>query len=129
MPRPSSPVLTQREAQIMAVLWELGEATAEQIRTRLPGKSHDSSVRTLLRILKTKGYLRIRPKSRPTLYRPAVGKSKAQGQAAKSLLSRFFDGSAEALVLRLLEENELTAEQLDALRESVSEQRSKGASP
>ena len=100
MAHPTSDVLTEREAQIMAVIWELGEATAEQVRARLPGSPHDSSVRTLLRVLQSKGYLRLRPKSRPRLYRPAVPRSKAQHKAAKSLLRRFFDGSAEALVLR-----------------------------
>ena len=55
MPRPAAEVLTEREAQIMAILWDLKEATADEVRHGLSGKPHDSTVRTLLRILKAKG--------------------------------------------------------------------------
>lgn len=126
MARPTSDILTQRESQIMEILWELGEATSEQVRGRLPGDPHDSSVRTLLRVLRTKGYVRLDSDTRPTIYRPAVPRSRIQGKAAKSLLQRFFGGSAEALVLRLLEDDQLTSKQLDELKKAHSSRRRKG---
>ena len=55
--RPPSETLTGREAQIMDVLWRVDEATAEQIRAGLPDPLHDSTVRTLLRVLVSKGYV------------------------------------------------------------------------
>ena len=57
MTRRTSDSLTEREAQIMDVVWRLGEATAEQVREAMPGTPHDSTVRTLMRVLETKGYL------------------------------------------------------------------------
>ena len=118
MARPRSDILTERESQIMEILWKLGESTSEQVRERLPGNPHDSSVRTLLRVLKSKGYVNVNSAVRPSMYRPAVARWRVQRKAAKSLLARFFGGSAEALVLRLLEDEQLTPRQLEELRES-----------
>ena len=120
MARRSSEVLTEREAEIMEILWELGKATSEQLRERLPGKPHDSSVRTFLRVLETKGYVRLDRRSRPIVYRPRVPKVRVQQKAARTLLKRFFSGSAEALVLRLIEDEKLTPEQLDQLKSKSS---------
>ena len=129
MARHSSDILTPRESQIMDVLWELDGATSEQVRERLSGDPHDSSVRTLLRVLKTKGYVRQNSKVRPTVYRPAVSRHRVQQKAAKNLLQRFFSGSAEALVLRLLEDEQLTPQQLDRLKRSRQSRRRKGGKP
>jgi BlaI family transcriptional regulator, penicillinase repressor len=120
MARHASEVLTEREAQIMTVLWELGQASSETIREQLAGDPHDSTVRTLLRVLKNKGYVQVIAKSRPTIYRPAIAQSKVQQKAARGLLQRFFGGSAETLVLRLLEDEHLTPEQLEQLKKSHS---------
>ena len=60
MARQGSDTLTDREAQIMEVVWSHGDASAEQIRDLLPDRPHDSTVRTLLRILEAKGYLKFR---------------------------------------------------------------------
>ena len=125
MVRPTSETLTEREAQIMSILWELGEASADEVRERLPDDLHDSTVRTLLRVLTTKGYVRANRKSRPAVYRAVVPQSSVQEKAARGLLQRFFGGSAEALVLRLLEDEQLTSEQLDQLKKSHSRQRRK----
>ncbi|MGO9464620.1 MAG: BlaI/MecI/CopY family transcriptional regulator [Isosphaeraceae bacterium] len=118
MARRNSDPLTEREAQIMDVVWRFSEVTAEQVRERLPGSPHDSTVRTLLRILETKGYLTHQTKGKAYVYRAAVGRQKAQRLAVRSMLTRFFAGSAENLVLRLIEDEQLSQEQLDQLRRS-----------
>ena len=69
MARRPSETLTGREAEVMDAVWQLGVATAEQVRAALPEPLHDSTVRTLLRILGTKGYLATRPGARPTCTR------------------------------------------------------------
>lgn len=115
MARPKSPLLTDREAEIMALLWELGAATAEEIRERLSGQPHDSTVRTLLRVLATKGHVVAATDSRPTSYRPAVKRESIQKKVTRDVLKRFFGGSAEALVLHLLDDERLSAEQLQDL--------------
>ncbi|HZW33006.1 MAG TPA: BlaI/MecI/CopY family transcriptional regulator [Isosphaeraceae bacterium] len=121
MPRLPSETLTGRESEIMDVLWNLGEATAEQVREELSGSSHDSTVRTLLRVLERKGYAAHEVRGKAYLYRAVVPRQKAQRRALRTLLARFFGGSAEDLVLRLIEDERITPEQLDALREAASQ--------
>jgi len=117
MARKPATGLTDRESEIMDIVWELGTASSEQIRLRLSGQPHDSSVRTLLRILVGKGFVKSNTKERPTLYSAAVKKDKAQKSAANRLVQRLFGGSAETLVLRLLEDKQLTIEQLEEIKQ------------
>src|SRR5207302_170146 len=98
---------------------QLGEATAEQVRAALPMSLHDSTVRTLLRVLESKGYLGHEVRGKAFVYRAAVGRQKAQRQALRDVLARFFGGSAEDLVLRLIEDERITPEQLDELRRTA----------
>jgi BlaI family transcriptional regulator, penicillinase repressor len=117
--RPTSETLTGREAQIMDVFWRVVEATAEQIRAELPDPLHDSTVRTLLRVLVSKGYLTHEPRGKAFVYRASIGREKAQRHALGDLLARFFGGSAENLVLRLIEDERLTPDQLDEIRRAA----------
>jgi BlaI family transcriptional regulator, penicillinase repressor len=125
MARPSSQLLTDREAQLMEVLWVQGSATAEAIRDALPDQPHDSTVRTLMRVLKQKGYVRIRGRQ-PAVYEPRIDRLHVQSTATRSMLARFFGGSAEALVLRLVEDEQLSPQQLNQLRKSLSQRKRKG---
>ncbi len=127
MPRPLSELLTERESQLMEILWREGPTTAEAVRLALPDEPHDSTVRTLLRVLKQKGYVRTRGRQ-PALYEPAVPREKVQGRAAQSLLKRFFGGSAEALVMRLVEDEALSPELLERLRKQLANSRRKRGS-
>ena len=104
----------------MDAIWRLGEATAEKIRGEMPDAPHDSTIRTLLRVLESKGYLSHEVAGKAYVYRASIARSKAQGLALRSVLSRFFAGSAEDLVLRLIEDEQLTPEQLDQIREGRS---------
>lgn len=115
MARPKNSLLTDREAEIMAVLWEAGSATAEHIRERLSGNPHDSTVRTLLRVLATKGHVAVDAEARPTVYRAAVKQANIQKRAARDVVKRFFANSAQALVLHLLDDERLSAEELKEL--------------
>ena len=128
MVRPQEEALTAREAQIMDVVWRLGEASAEQVREAMPDAPHDSTVRTLLRVLETKGYLEHESRGKAYVYRARVGREKAQRRAVGSLLSRFFGGSAEDLVLRLIEDERITPEQLATLRRRAGGKR-RGGTP
>lgn len=121
MARRSSRNLTERESQIMEVLWAMGRGRAEQVRAALPGQPHDSTVRTLLRVLESKGYVRRDVRQRAHVYRPTLPRAKARQGALRSLLARFFGGSPEALVLQMLTDEQITPEQLDALRRSEAE--------
>jgi BlaI family transcriptional regulator, penicillinase repressor len=124
-------ILTEREAQIMDVLWRQGEAMADEVRAELPGQPHDSTVRTLLRILETKGFVAHATRGKSYIYRPAVERAQAQRSALRNFLGRLFGGSAEDLVLRLIEDEVLTPEQLEQIRKQAqprSPRRRKGGS-
>lgn len=121
MPRDSSDTLTRRESQIMTVLWELGSATADEVRAALPDEPHDSTVRTLLRVLENKGYVKHNVRGKAYVYRAVVKRASAERKAVRSMLQRFFGGSAEALVQRLIEDEQLTPEQLDQLGRQTDE--------
>ncbi len=118
MARPKTPLLTDREAEIMTALWELGSASAEDIRAKLSGDPHDSTVRTLLRVLISKGHVVAVSDSRPMVYRPAVKRRSIQKKVARDVLKRFFGGSAEELVLHLLDDERLSPDQLRKLEQA-----------
>ena len=119
MARTASEGLTGREAEVMDSIWRLGEATAEGVRADLRAALHDSTVRTVLRVLEGKGYLAHEVRGKAFVYRAAIGRGNAQRHAVGSILARFFGGKAEDLVLRLIEDERITAEQLEALRISA----------
>ncbi len=125
MARPPSKTLTPREAEIMDVLWQRGSATAEQVRTAMSGGPHDSTVRTLLRVLESKGYVGHDAETTPYLYRPRTARHKAQRKGVQSLLQRLFGGSAQSLVLRLIEDEQITPEQVEELLQSAKKCRPK----
>jgi predicted transcriptional regulator len=123
--RHGSDILTEREAQIMNVLWTRGAATAEQVRAALPGRLHDSTVRTLLRILESKGYVLHEARGKSYQYRPAVKQASIQRNALRSFLARLFGGSAESLVLHLIEDEALTPAELEEIRRSIPPRKSR----
>ncbi len=108
----------------MQVLWEGGPAPADKIRTALADGAHDSSVRTILRILEQKGFVAHKTVGKAYVFFARVPQHKVQTTAMQDLLGRFFGGSAKALIVRLMEERELTADQLAeiaALAQSAGE--------
>ncbi len=122
MPRPRSESLTGREAQIMDILWQCPEATADEIRSLLPGDPHDSTVRTLLRVMEQKGLVVHAVRQRTFVYRAQVAQKRAQKKAVRGLLDRLFGGSVKNLVLQLLDDEEITPEELERLARRVPPQ-------
>ena len=120
MGRTSAASLTDREAEIMEQLWKLGTATSEQIRAELPDELHDSTIRTLLRILEEKGFVSHRRDGRSFVFQPLVPREKVQGQTLGQVIHRFFSGSPHDLVLRLLEDEQLSAADLESLLRQAS---------
>jgi BlaI family transcriptional regulator, penicillinase repressor len=119
MPRKKSDILGGREAEIMGILWRLGPSSAEAIRALMRGDPHDSSVRTILRVLEEKGHVTHTTRGRTYIYRSRARQATAQRKAVQVLLSRLFGGSAENLVLRLLEDEEISPGELRDLAESL----------
>lgn len=124
MPRRKSPTLTEAELRLMEVLWEKGPATVHQMLEALPGNPAlaYNSVLTTIRILEKKGYVQHMKDGRAHVYRPLVGKQEATRSEVRHLLSRFFKNSHELLVLNLLEDNSIEAEELKRLRDLLQDE-------
>jgi BlaI family transcriptional regulator, penicillinase repressor len=116
MPRKQAKTFTDKELEIMQVIWELGEATARQIQERLPGEPHYNSVLTIIRVLERKAHLTHRVAGRAYVYRARVNKNRSRRRVLSHLVKHVFGGSASALVLHLVETGDLTDEDLREIR-------------
>jgi len=121
--KPKSRPLTPLELEIMKVLWEAGPGTVEAVRARLPGpqKLAYTTVQTMLNVLHRKGKVKRALRGRAYEYRPVVTREKAASVAIRDLIDRLFGGSAESLVMSLVEGRELTPEKLDRLKRLLKE--------
>lgn len=119
MARPQSATLTEAELRIMNVLWEKGSATVHEVLDALPPKPAlaYNSVLTIVRILEAKGYVKHVKDKRAHVYTAKVGRDDATRFEVRHLVSRFFGNSRERLVLNLLEEESIDAEELDRVRQ------------
>lgn len=120
MPRKPSKTFTDKEMEIMRVVWDLGEATAKQIQELLPGESHYNSVLTIIRVLERKGHLTHRAEGRAHVYRARQQAEKARNKVLSHLISQVFGGSPASLVLHLVETGDLTETDLQEVRQQVA---------
>jgi len=120
MPRKPSKSFTDRELEIMRIVWDLGEATAKQIQEQLPGDRHYNSVLTIIRVLERKGHLAHRVEGRAHIYRARQQAEKARNKVLSHLISQVFGGSPASLVLHLVETGDLTEDDLSEVRQQVN---------
>jgi predicted transcriptional regulator len=115
--KPSSS-LTDAEHRIMSVLWDLSAATVGDVVERLEGPPRPAynTVLTILRILERKGYVRHEKHGRAFTYAPIVNRVQARRGALSHVLSRFFNGSREELVMDLLGHEQVDAQQLEQMK-------------
>ena len=101
----------------MKVLWETGPAAVQTVQEHLAPerKLAYNTVQTMLNVLHRKGKVRRELQGRAYVYEPVVSRAQAAGQAVGDLVSRMFGGSAESLVLSLVEARHLTPEKLAEL--------------
>lgn len=95
--------LSRRERQIMDILFALGRASGAEIQKRLPDEPSYSAVRTILRVLERKGYVRHVEEALRYVYLPTVARETARRSAIERLLRTFFDGSAKEAVAAFLD--------------------------
>ena len=121
MPPRQSETLTVAELRIMNVLWLKGSGTVQSILDALPEKPAlaYNSVLTTIRVLERKGYIAHSKDGRAHIYVPLVGQKEATRTEISHLVSRFFKDSHEQLVLNILEERGIEAEELGRLREML----------
>jgi predicted transcriptional regulator len=121
MPRQKSTTLTNAEHRIMEVVWARGSATVAEVVEALEGKDAYTTILTLMRILKAKGYLSTRKEGRAFIFAPRVDRETVARKAVHQLLSKFFAGSPNELVLTFLREEELTPEELEQIKRKIIE--------
>jgi BlaI family transcriptional regulator, penicillinase repressor len=117
--RSKSATLTEAELRIMNVLWDKGPATVHEVLQALPPKPNlaYNSVLTIIRILETKGYVKHVKDKRAHIYMPKIDREDATRFEVRHLVSRFFGNSHERLLLNILEESSIDAEELARMRE------------
>jgi len=118
VPRRQSETLTEAELRIMNVLWLKGFGTVQVILDSLsqrPALAYNS-VLTTIRVLERKGYVKHSKDGRAHVYAPLVGRDEATRSEIRHLAGRFFKNSHEQLVLNILEDQGVDAEELNRLR-------------
>jgi BlaI family transcriptional regulator, penicillinase repressor len=123
VPPKKSATLTEAELRLMEVLWEKGPATVHHILGALPPQPAlaYNSVLTTIRILEKKGYVQHVKDGRAHVYMPLVGRQEASRFEIRNLLNRFFNNSHELLVLNLIEDKSIDADELKRLGELLQE--------
>jgi BlaI family transcriptional regulator, penicillinase repressor len=124
----ADPDLSRRERQIMDILFARGRATGQEIQESLLDKPNYSSVRTILRVLERKGYVRHVEEGLRYVYEPTVAREAASRSALQRIIRTFFDGSAKEAVAALLDPAafHLTAKELSELAKIIDRAKKEG---
>jgi predicted transcriptional regulator len=115
--RPQSTILTGHELEIMKIVWERETVTVRDVYEALleTRKVAYTSVMTMMKILEQKKYLEKTRADRAYVYRPAQPKGKVIGAMVRDFVNRVFNGSAEPLLVHLVEEHNLSREDLNEI--------------
>ena len=113
--------LTPLELEIMHVLWETGAANVQTVQQALKRELAYTTVQTMLNILHRKGKVKRALKDRAYFYKPSITREKAISKQVIDVVDRLFGGSAESLVMSLVETKHLTPAKLARLQELVAE--------
>jgi predicted transcriptional regulator len=113
--------LTPLELEIMNVLWETGAVNVQTVQRQLGRELAYTTVQTMLNILHRKGRVTRALKDRAYFYKPAVSRSRVMRQSLGDIVERLFGGSAESLVMTLVDSKQLTPAQLGRLRKILKE--------
>lgn len=107
---------TDRELDIMQVLWVQGSSSVGEVREALEDDLAYNTVLTMLRILEDKGHVTRDTSSRAHRYAPAVARDAAGGGALRRVARKLFHGSPEALLVKLVEQEDLGPDELRRMR-------------
>lgn len=107
---------TDRELDIMAVLWEQGPSTVAEVRKRLDDPLAYTTVLTVLRTLEAKGYVGHEEEGKAHRFRALVARDRAGQTALGQVLDKIFGGSRELLLANLVRERGVDAAELRRLR-------------
>lgn len=114
-------VFTDRELDVMGVLWEQGPSTVADVRDRLTDDLAYTTVLTILRTLEEKGHVAHTEEGRAYRYHALVERDEAQDSAVDHLTRKLFAGSAELLMTHLVSDRELSDDELARIRALLDE--------
>ena len=118
--------LTDRETDVMQVLWDQGPSLVADVRGGLADPLAYTTVLTILRTLEAKGYVGHEEEGRGHRYFASVKQQAARRSALQHLTDKLFKGSAELLFSHLVSDQKLSAKQIKRMRELLAEQSDKG---
>jgi BlaI family penicillinase repressor len=113
--------LTDRELDLMSILWRLGSGTVAEVRTELDDEPGYTSVLKILQVLEAKGHVRHEPEGRAYRYFPTVAPEDAGRSALGRVVDKIFHGSAELTLARLVEERPISRDELERMRRILDE--------
>ncbi len=123
MSRKTSKHLTNLELEVMQALWAASPANVQMVQRSLKRELAYTTVQTVLNILARKGHASRQLQDRAYFYSPVSNRHAAVGKTLKNLIDRVFAGSAESLVMNLIQTKALTPEQLAQLQKSLVRER------
>lgn len=113
--------LTDRELDVMQVLWDLGSGTVSEVQEALADELAYTTVLTILRTLDEKGHVRHETEGRAYRYFPSVERAEARTSALRHVLDRVFAGSPETLLTHLVSDRDLEPEEIERMRRLLEE--------
>lgn len=123
-----SAAFTDRELDIMRVLWEHGPSTVGEVREHLTDELAYNTVLTMMRILEEKGYAGRTEEGRAHRYHALVAKEAAGRSALKRLVDGMFGGSPELLLTNLVSDRKMKRADIERLRKALDERLDKDSS-
>lgn len=121
-------LLGDRELDVMGALWELGSGTVTEVRERLPAELAYTTVLTILRNLEAKGFVRHTVEGKAHRYFPRIAERTARRNVLSHIVNKLFHGSPEQLVAQLVEDEKLSATDLQRLRSLLASPKGKEGS-
>ena len=119
--KPAKGGLGELEREVMRIMWSQGGLTAEAVREKLRRPLKEATVRTVLRRLEEKGYLKHEVQDRTFIYAAAEPRMQAAAKAVKRIVDWFCDGSVDEVLVGMVEARMVDKEQLDKLVTRVAQ--------
>lgn len=129
MPRPPASRPTDREIEILRVLWRTGPSTVREVQRELGPDVGYTTALKLMQIMDGKGLVTRDTSTRPQRYAAAAERGKTERSMVRDLLTRVFGGSTESLVLHALSERPTTADERRRIRELLDDLEERGGDP
>ncbi|RDK84717.1 BlaI/MecI/CopY family transcriptional regulator [Marinirhabdus gelatinilytica] len=104
--------LTNKEEEVMQVLWQLERAFTKEVLAMLPGKNHYNTVSTIIRNLEEKGYVSHQAFGKTHQYFPVVSKEAYTKKFMSQATKRYFDNSYKSMVSFFAKEEKISAQEL-----------------